>query len=359
MEKRGGFTLIELLVVVALMAVLATVGFLSYGGYRNENHLKDEGSKIEAVLNNARANSVSQLNGAQWGVHFVNGTSSDVYQQFSGASFASGTPASASYGLGYNLGFGDPATSSLDIAFAPITGALSTDAAVTIVPSPANGMAENIIVNTLGQVTTRFETGLVGYWPLDEGAGLTAYDASGYGDNGTLTNGPTWQTGASCKVGDCLKFFSAASPVNVLAPGVSPHTTMTLAAWVYPTAYPSERSTIILGLGAYYLSLYTDGSAQCYWYGTSPSGYFSSGAGTVPLNTWSFVVATWDGSYAKLYVNGQLKSTNATTGSGNISTATNIGAENTSRQFNGSIDDVRIYNRALSATEIQDLYNAY
>ncbi|MCL4499793.1 MAG: prepilin-type N-terminal cleavage/methylation domain-containing protein, partial [Chloroflexi bacterium] len=275
MGKRGGFTLIELLVVVALMAALATVGFLSYGGYRNENHLKDEGGKIEAVLDNARANSMSQLNGAQWGVHFVNGTSSDVYQQFSGASFASGTPASASYSLGYGLNFGDPATSSFDLLFAPITGALTTDAAVTVVPSSANGMAENIIVNTLGQVTTRFETGLVGYWPLDEGAGITAYDASGYGDNGALVSGPVWQSGTNCRVGSCLSFNGTGSYVS-LPSGAYFSGPFTITSWVYVRSYNSWSRLLDFGNGSA-----SDNVLFAVSQGTSGDAYLESWNGTV------------------------------------------------------------------------------
>ncbi len=356
-NSHSAFTLIELLIVVAVVAILGTVSFVSISNFGVSNALQRAGEEMAAAFRNTRQRSMSQENGLPWGMHFSNATSGDTYTSFGGTTYASSTSRNA-YTLGNGIIFGNPPTStSADVLFNPITGYPGGNQIVSLIDGRKDGLVYDVSVNSLGSVEGKFWQGLVGYWPFDEGTGTTAYDASGYGNNGTLTNGPLWQTGSNCETGNCLKFYSAASPVNVLAPGVSPHTTLTLTAWVDPTAYPTERSTIILGLGGYYLSLYSDGSVQTYWYGKTPSGYFSSGGGTVPLNSWSFVAAVWDSSSVSLYVNGSLTSATSTTGSGNSSTVTNIGAENTSRQFNGSIDDVRIYNRALSAEDIQDLYN--
>ena len=357
MRSRNGFTLIELLLVIAIVAVLATVSFVSISSYGVSNTLQRTGEEVAAAFRNTRQRSMSQENGTAWGMHFSNATSGDTYTSFGGTSYTSSTSRNA-YTLGNGISFGNPPTStSADILFNPLTGYPNQSQIVSLIDGRHDGLVYDVAVNSLGSVEGNFWQGLVGYWPLDEGTGTTAYDASGMGNNGTLTNGPLWQSGSNCEAGSCLKFYSATNPVNVLGPGVSPHTTLTLTAWIDPTSYPTERSTIILGLGGYYLSLASDGSAQTYWYGKTPSGYFSSGAGTVPLNTWSFVAAVWDSSSVSLYVNGALTSATSTTGSGNSSTVTNIGAENTTRQFNGSIDDVRIYSKALSAQDIQDLYN--
>lgn len=360
--KNSGFTLIELLVVIALTAVLATIGFVSFGGYRNANHLKDEGNKVVAVIQNAHDNSVSQLNGAQWGVHFGNGTSSDVYGEFSGSSFASGTPGPL-YGLGYNLAFGDPATSSADIVFNPLTGTLPEDQAVTIVPTPGNGMAENIIVNTLGKITQRFETGLVGYWPLDAGTGVIAYDASGYGNNGTLTNGPTWQSGANCKVGSCLDFNPSFSnyiniPSNtILNPGSGQ---FSVVLWFRLDSVGSLTGSILYNKENLYEASagggYFSYAWQPYWAWTNTF--------PVSVGQWYQAAVVYDGAKQYVYENGSLAYSRVQTGSmGSNTNDLRIGARGApgtaSAFFPGEIDDVRIYNRALSATEIQDLYNAY
>jgi len=148
--------------------------------------------------------------------------------------------------------------------------------------------------------------------------------------------------------------FDASVQKYVNTGATSVATTLTLEAWIYPTAYPAERATIIQGMtsNGYYLSLASDGSLQCYWYSTSPAGYHSSGASTISLNLWSHVIATWDGSNVKLYVNGIQKNIVAVTGVGVASTINGIGAESVARQFVGTIDEVRIYSVALSADEI-------
>lgn len=70
-------------------------------------------------------------------------------------------------------------------------------------------------------------------------------------------------------------------------------------------------------------------------------------------NTWYHVAATYDGSNMKIYINGVLDATKAQTGSVNSTGAFNVGyLYNTSRNFNGKIDEVRVWKRALSQTEI-------
>lgn len=357
MKSDSGFTLIELLVVIAIAAVLATVSFIGLNGFRASNDLQRTGEEMAAAIQNTRQRSLSQENGMRWGMRFSNGSSSQTYTAFGGTSYASSTSMNA-YTLTNGISFSNPpASTSIDVSFNPLTGSLGGNQIISLVDGRKDNLVYNVAIGALGKVSGELEQGLVGYWPLDAGTGTVAYDASGNGNNGTLTNGPAWQSESNCEAGSCLRFYSSASPVNVLASPAVTHTNLTITAWIDPTSYPSERSTIVQGLSAYYLSLASDGSVQSYWYGKTPSGYFSSGSGMVPLNKWTFVATTWDSTSNKLYVNGQLENATSTTGSGNSSTVTNIGAENTSRQFIGSIDDVRIYNQALSAEDIQDLYN--
>jgi hypothetical protein len=79
------------------------------------------------------------------------------------------------------------------------------------------------------------------------------------------------------------------------------------------------------------------------------------GTGLVPLNTWTHLAGTYDGSTLKLYANGVLMGSKAVTGS--LAATTNplrIGGNTIWREFfHGQIDEVRLYNRALSAGEIQ------
>src|SRR5262249_38051246 len=78
------------------------------------------------------------------------------------------------------------------------------------------------------------------------------------------------------------------------------------------------------------------------------------GTSVLPLNTWTFLVGTYDGATMKLYVNGALAASRSMTGAVVSSTdPLRIGGDWSHEMFTGLIDNVRVYNRALSATEIQ------
>lgn len=77
-----------------------------------------------------------------------------------------------------------------------------------------------------------FVRGLVGYWSFDEGQGTTAYDASGFGNNGTLTNGPTWVDG---KVGKALSFDGVDDYVSISISSVLNVQKLTVLVWSKPS----------------------------------------------------------------------------------------------------------------------------
>lgn len=194
------------------------------------------------------------------------------------------------------------------------------------------------------------------YYQFSEKTGTTTADSSGGGRTGTLY----YVNRAYGKYGRGIFFDRSNHPSldRVTANAVVANTNLTLEAWVYPIGYALANgfSTIILGSGpsgGYYLSIHSDGSLRAYWHGKTPEGYHSSGVNLVPLNTWTHVAAVWDASNVKLYINGVLKATVATTGTGvtNVTTLS-IGAENVDRQFYGIIDEVAIYTRSLNATEL-------
>jgi hypothetical protein len=198
-----------------------------------------------------------------------------------------------------------------------------------------------------------FAPGLVGYWDFEEGNGLIAKDKSGNSINGDLHNSVSWSSG---KYGKGINLVSNASLNNITtssSTNLGSSGGLTLEAWVNPTSYSAEEMTVIQGLSSsYYLSVYRDGSINCYWYGTSSPGYHSSGVGTVPLNAWTHITCAWDGTNIRLYTNGILKNTAATSGDGNDSSSINIGAEDTGRQFRGNIDEVKIYNYARTSHQV-------
>lgn len=134
----------------------------------------------------------------------------------------------------------------------------------------------------------------------------------------------------------------------------------TLEAWVRPNSATSDRAIIILGTGSYYLTIDNAYKLSVYCYGKSPAGYHTTSE-SVSQGVWNHICAAWSSGEVSLYINGQLKISISTTGTPNaVSSQLWIGAEGSgaSRQLNGSIGIAKIYNRALSAGEVAQNFNA-
>ena len=198
--------------------------------------------------------------------------------------------------------------------------------------------------------------GLVAAYNFNEGNLGTAYDLSGNGNNGTLA-GAIW-TGTG-KFGGALQFNGANSMVNIASsPTLNFTTGFTLEAWVDPVA-PGNWSTVIFKerTGGMNYSLYSNNGQSRplgqVWLSNAEQN--APGTAAVPLNTWTHLASTFDGSTLRLYVNGALAGSKAISGS--VAATTNplrIGGNTIWGEFfTGQIDEVRLYNRALSAGEIQ------
>jgi hypothetical protein len=163
------------------------------------------------------------------------------------------------------------------------------------------------------------------------------------------------------KYGKALSFGSSQNRVVIPDSAVLDLTTgMTLEAWVYPTATNAAWKTIILKeqtAGLVY-ALYQNSSDS-----KSSAYLFSNGAersvmgrSALPLNVWTHLAVTFDGAQLKLYVNGTLEQTTAYAGTILTSNAAlGIGGNGywLNENFPGKIDEVRIYNQALTQSAIQ------
>ena len=197
--------------------------------------------------------------------------------------------------------------------------------------------------------------GLVAAFAFDEGSGSSIVDASGSGNNGTSAN-TTWA--ATGKYGKALSFNGTSSRVTI-ADAASLHLTgsMTLEAWVNRSGNKTGwRDLVYKGDDNYFLSASSSPNNR-----PAAGGIMAGSSGEVfgtarlPASTWTHLAVTYDGTTVRLYVDGAQVSSLAKTG--NLTTSTNpltIGSDPIYGQyFQGMIDDVRVYNVALTSAQIQ------
>jgi hypothetical protein len=241
----------------------------------------------------------------------------------------------------------------------------------TVGNSALVGSAVSLVVS-LGPapVTPPPAGGLVLALSFDELSGTTALDASGNSLHGTIREA----TRVAGRFGGALSFDGSNDWVTVADTTGSPldlTTGMTLEAWVKPetlngwdTALLKERGTGLLSYG-----LYAHDGAPLSGGVASPAGYIRVGSADQGVRTtspiavgeWSHIAVTYDGATMRLYVNGALVASRAQSGVLAVGNgALRIGGNNSfaGEFFRGLIDEVRIYNRALSAAEITSDMNS-
>jgi glucose/arabinose dehydrogenase/PKD repeat protein len=294
------------------------------------------------------------------------------------------TPSS---GLAFSVVEGGSAPAAQNLAIANTGGGTlsftAVDDAAWLAASPASGTAPatvSVSVNPAGLVrgtysgSVRIEaagatgspvtvpvaltvtapaTGLVGAWGFDEPSGSTTSDASGSGNGGTIS-GAARTTGRN---GGGLSFDGVNDWVTVAdAPSLDLTTGMTLEAWVRPSNVSYWRTVVLKeqpGQLAYALYASTDnGRPSGHVYTTRDVALQTPSA--VPTNTWSHLAMTWDGLTIRMYVNGTQVASSALTGTAVTSSSPlRMGGNGVwDEWFSGTIDDVRVYNRALTAAQI-------
>jgi len=203
---------------------------------------------------------------------------------------------------------------------------------------------------------------LMAHYPFNGNAN----DESGNGNNGTVY-GATLTADRFGNPNSAYEFDGTSNYIEVPDSNSLDITNeITIAAWVKPDiSHPTEHQAIVskyrsFGTEAYGLWAYTTGTDGPRFRVETPVIGDASTTDLLSTTDWSFVVGTYDGANAKLYINGVLKNTNS--GSGLIPTNTlplRIGAGNETSSlhpFDGKIDDVHIYNRALTGPDLETLY---
>ena len=186
----------------------------------------------------------------------------------------------------------------------------------------------------------------------------TVLDKSGQRNHGLLTNGVLWTTAG--RFGAAAVFDGTNDRVVVAdAPTLDLTTAMTLSAWVYPTttAGASVWRTVLLKerTGGLVYGLYANNAVHRPSASLSVFGGQSAQGAALPTYTWTHLAATYDGNALRLYVNGVPQSVRLVTGALGMSSQPLYVGGNAlwGEHFQGRIDQVRVYRRALSQEEIQ------
>jgi hypothetical protein len=225
--------------------------------------------------------------------------------------------------------------------------------------------------STYGEYVNLSEKNLSALWHFNENSGNIVFDSSSYGNNGTLGNGtcspgftpcPSWTKG---KFGYALDFYCTICPgygegdyVEVSdSASLDIVNEITIIGWIKPTSFTSgfydtiiEKPSDIYGLYLY--------NRHLTFYSNSLSLQEIIGETSLNTGEWYCVAATYNGNEIKLYLNGQIDGTATSTGTFEIS-ANNlqIGGNSGDAYFNGTIDELAIFNRALSDAEIAEFCN--
>ncbi len=204
----------------------------------------------------------------------------------------------------------------------------------------------------------------VEHWEFDESQGTTASDVSGNGNDGTLHGGPSWDTG---KIGtSSLSFDGNDDYVQIgITEDLALTNTGSISVWIHPKGLggaTNSRGTIIAKENDYVVSwsFSANGGAIDWRFPNRlpKENWHAAGGYIAPINEWTHLVIVFDKGTVKTYANGELVDDVSGTGSIGLSgvqlTDITIGGRpGKAEYFYGLIDDLRLYDRALSADEVQ------
>jgi prepilin-type N-terminal cleavage/methylation domain-containing protein len=407
-HPRSAFTLIELLVVIAIIAILAVVVVLTLNPAEMLRQARDSNRLSDLATINSAVNLYATDQSGSSG--FSLGNASSVYLSLPDASSSCSNLALATTspsGINYACVVSTSSRNINNSGWIPVNFSLiSSGSPLGSLPvDPTNQSSTGLYYTyyTNGnqfEVTSLFEsqknkttygqkpivqsypevnaqgsslsinplfnpTGLVGYWPMTEGSGSSSIDQSGSGNTGgwsgtaTGINSTYYSAG---KVGNYAGNFDGSTDIVGVGTNNFPlgNAPVSVFAWVNPSSVTGAHTVFYYGKvgtanDAFQFALNGNSLLFQTW-GSSPQWP----VGLTP-NTWYFIGFTYSGGTSvTMYINGipntvAISQLNLVNSSGAAIGWTTSGY---SSYFSGSIDDVRIYNRALSAAEVQALYNA-
>jgi hypothetical protein len=238
-----------------------------------------------------------------------------------------------------------------------------------VAPTPANGTSsDSVFINVTSDATdshyifTNWNNSLVGWWTMElNSSGTGIIDRSGQSNNGSLIN--VSRTSGIFGNGTYFNGSLSNPHINLGDKDVfDGYSSVTFSIWQKFEGNKSLSHVILSKASSYGIRTEYTAVANKIKFMIRPYGLGAtslSTLGTYDMYSWHHVVVTYDSSSLKIYVDGNLDNSVATTGT--IASTANplyIGRDGINANYNGTIDDILIFNRALSLSEIISLYNS-
>ena len=221
--------------------------------------------------------------------------------------------------------------------------------------------AEASMINKSNATSPNLRNGLVGHWTFDgkDTSASVAYDKSGRGNNGTRNGGTTLKSG---KIGQAMRFDGTSGYVSALDNNSLDLSTRGTVSFWYKRSAAGRQSAFgkwDTGQQSYVLQHNTDD--KIYWFvsGTGSDSIYFTSTNTYIDTNWNHLVGVYNGSTLVVYRNGVLIAGSIT---GSVPSSLYNGTATLENRYlqtyysNDLMDDNRVYNRALSTAEIQELY---
>ena len=257
--------------------------------------------------------------------------------------------------------FGDGSTSTLQNPSHTYSVAGTYTVRLTVTGS---GGSNTINKSSLITITSQpaNNNGLVAFYNFEDISTTTVTDLSGYGNHGAIKEATIVTSG---RYGKALSFDGVNDLVTINdSVSLDLSTGFTFEAWVKPVAI--KRSCVVIfkeqpSSSTYNLYAYEDADLWGSSFNDGLNEHTVSGINALPINQWTHIVSTYDGTKLQLYKNGVLESSSAQSGPIKITEGVlQIGGNSIwGEYFQGTIDEVKVYNRALTTTEIiADMQNS-
>ena len=256
-----------------------------------------------------------------------------------------------------------------------------SDQSFTITPDPGyevqevlvDGVSQGAVSSyTFSHVTAHHEISvsfnsigpgdvMVGHWKLDETSGVLAPDSSGMNNTGALINGLSWTDGID---GGALQFLENNDAVEI-STGDLEAGSGSIAMWIYPESFSLDNNYIFGHTTQPWgnrIQLYTSGLGGILNLGLGDNHSIAPNIYDLDILNWYHIALTWNGSDYVVYVNGSQAVSGSYSGLASLNTFADIGNNGAINErteaFYGRVDDVRVFNYALSSSGVKIIFNA-